>query len=156
MQQKRTTASTPSLTSLAAALLQIASMDELPCVPLRPRTDVTTRALNYDFRALCRRYRDGDDVTRTDREQILHLIAGQLHDMGFEDLRADDLEDEHVERLVERWIGEGLSCGTIKNRMITLRWLARRIGNPSIVEPTNAAYGIRTLRGPRCVILTTA
>ena len=147
MQHKRTTTSEPSLTSLAAALLQIASMDELPCVPLRPRGEATMRALNYDFRALCRRYRDGDDVTRANREQILHLIAGQLHDMGFEDLRADELEAEHVERLAERWIGEGLVVGTLKNRMTALRWLARRIGDPAIVEPTNAAYGIRTRRG---------
>jgi hypothetical protein len=148
MQQKRVTASTPSLTSLAAALLQIASMDELPCIPLRPRAEATMRALNYDFRALCHRYRDGGALTRTNREQILHLIAGQLHDMGFEDLRVDDIETEHVERLAERWIGEGLSCGTVKNRMTTLRWLARRIGDSAIVEPTNAAYGIHTPRGP--------
>jgi len=147
MQQKRVAASTPSLASLAAVLLQIASMDELPCVPLRPRGEATMRALNYDFRVLCRRYRDGNAVTRTDREQILHLIAGQLHDMGFEDLRADELEAEHVEQLAQRWIGEGLVVGTLKNRMTTLRWLARRIGDPSIVEPTNAAYGIHTPRG---------
>lgn len=147
MHQKHDTTSNPPLASLAAALLQIASMHELPCVPLRRRAEATMRPLNYDFRALCRRYPDGDAVTRTDREQILHLIAGQLHEMGFEDLRADDLEADHVERLAKRWIDEGLVLGTLKNRMTTLRWLARRIGNPCLVAPTNAAYGIRAPRG---------
>jgi hypothetical protein len=68
--------------------------------------------------------------------------------MGREDLRANDLDAKHIETLAKRWIREGLMCGTIKNRMTALRWLARRIGNSSMVAPTNAAYGIRTPRGP--------
>ena len=145
---KRITVCHPSLTSLAATLQQIAAMDELPRVAnLRHQAEAAMWALNDDFEQLCRRYRDGDFATQTDRERMLDLCADQLCEMGCEGLRAHDLEPEHVERLVERWLGEGMSAGTLKNRMTVLRWLATNIGNPKIVAPTNAAYGIRTRRG---------
>ena len=145
---KRITVCHPSLTSLAATLQQIAAMDELPRVANHRRHQgVTTRALNHDFKQLCARYRDGDFATQTDRERMLDLCANQLYQMDCGDLRADDLEPEHVEMLVGRWLAEGLSTGTLKNRMTVLRWLATNIGNPKIVAPTNAAYGIRTRRG---------
>jgi hypothetical protein len=44
--------------------------------------------------------------------------------------------------LVQRWLGDELAPGTIKNRMSALRWLAEKIGKENIVERTNAAYGI--------------
>ena len=37
---------------------------------------------------------------------------------------------------------QGLSIGTIKNRMSHLRWWARRIGKPNLVRSDNASYGI--------------
>src|SRR2546426_339746 len=37
------------------------------------------RDLNYDFKQLCRRNRDGSYATQADREHILDLCADQLH-----------------------------------------------------------------------------
>jgi len=100
------------------------------------------RNLNYDFKQLCRRNRDGSYATQADREHILDLIADQLHEMGVTKLRAQGFKPKHVQMLVDRWLAEELSPGTVKNRMSALRWLAEKIGKQNIVERSNAAYGI--------------
>ena len=100
------------------------------------------RDLNYDFKQLCRHNRDGSYATQADREHILDLIADQLYEMGFRGLRAHGLKPKHIEKLVERWLTEKRSPGTIKNRMATLRWAAQKLGKENIVARSNAAYGI--------------
>lgn len=101
------------------------------------------RDLNYDLKQLCRRNRDGSYATQADREHILDLIADQLDEMGFRHMNAHSLRPKHVEKLVERWLAENLSPGTIKNRMSALRWWAEKVGKENVVARTNAAYGIR-------------
>ena len=81
------------------------------------------RDLNYDFKQLCRRNRDGSYATQADREHILDLCADQLHEMGTRELRAQGFKPKHVKLLVDRW-------------------LAQKIGKENIVERTNATYGI--------------
>jgi len=100
------------------------------------------RDLNYDLKQLCRHNRDGSYATQADREHILDLVADQLHEMGFRHMNAHSLKPKHVEKLVERWLAENLSPGTIKNRMSALRWWAEKIGKENIIARTNAAYGI--------------
>ena len=100
------------------------------------------RDLNYDLKQLCRRNRDGSYATQADREHILELIADQLHEMGFRHMNAHSLKPKHVEKLVERWLAENLSPGTIKNRMSALRWWAEKNGKENILARSNAAYGI--------------
>ena len=100
------------------------------------------RDLNYDFKQICRHNRDGSFATQADRGNVLDLVADQLHEMGFRGLRAQGFKPKHVESLVQRWLGDELAPGTIKNRMSALRWLAEKIGKENIVERTNAAYGI--------------
>jgi len=55
---------------------------------------------------------------------------------------AHSLKPKHVEQLVERWLAEKLSAGTMKNRMTALRWWAEKIGKENVVARTNAAYAI--------------
>ncbi|MBL0292225.1 MAG: hypothetical protein IPQ15_16695 [Betaproteobacteria bacterium] len=43
---------------------------------------------------------------------------------------------------MERWTAEGLSPGTVKNRMTELRWWAEKIGKPNVVAKSNDVYGI--------------
>ena len=100
------------------------------------------RDLNYDLKQLCRHNRDGSYATQADREHILDLIADQLDEMGFRHMNANSLKPKHVEKLVERWLAEKLSPGTIKNRLSALRWWAEKIGKENIIARTNAAYGI--------------
>ena len=100
------------------------------------------RDLNYDFKQICRHNRDGSYATQADRQNILDLVADQLHEMGVRGLRAQGFKPKHVEKLVERWLAEELASGTLKNRMSHLRWLAQKIGKDNIVARSNAEYGI--------------
>jgi site-specific recombinase XerC len=103
---------------------------------------VSMRPLNYELKQMCQRNRDGSYATQADRERALSLIADQLHLEGYRHLRATSLKAKHVESLVRRWQTEGLSAGTMKNRMTQLRWWAEKIGKPNILARGNAAYGI--------------
>jgi len=103
---------------------------------------VPMRQLNFDMKQMCHRNRDGSYATQADRERTLSLIADQLHLGGYRHLRASSLKAKHVEALVRRWQAEGLSAGTMKNRLSQLRWWAEKIGKPNILARSNAAYGI--------------
>ena len=100
------------------------------------------RELNYELKQLCLRNRDGSFATQYARERILTMIANQLHEMGFKDLRATSLKPKHVQALVERWKAEALSSGTIKNRMTELRWWAEKTGKQNVIAKDNDHYGI--------------
>ena len=80
------------------------------------------RDLNYQLKQLCRRNRDGSYATQRNRERMLSLLADQLHGLGYRGMRAQSLRPKHVEGLVKLWQGQGLSIGTVKNRMSALRW----------------------------------
>ena len=103
---------------------------------------VPMRQLNYELKQMCQRNRDGSYATQADRERTLSLIADQLHLQGYRHLRASSLKAKHVEALVRRWQAEGLSAGTMKNRMTQLRWWAEKIGKPNTLARSNATYGI--------------
>jgi site-specific recombinase XerC len=100
------------------------------------------RDLNYALKQLCKRNRDGSYATQRDREQALDHIANQLQAMGFRHMGAASLKPKHIERLVERWKMEGLAEGTIKNRMVELRWWAEKIGKQNVIAKDNGHYGI--------------
>jgi hypothetical protein len=91
--------------------------------------------LTYEQRALCRRNRDGSHATQADRIAILTLVSRQLLEAGFRRMHAASLKRKHVDPLLERWLAEGLSPGTIKNRMAALRWWAQKVGNPGVQFP---------------------
>lgn len=49
------------------------------------------RTLNRDFKLMCQRNRDGSFATQHDRERLLTMMANQLHEDGFRNLRAQGL-----------------------------------------------------------------
>jgi len=100
------------------------------------------RDLNYALKQLCHRNRDSSYATQRDRERVLDQIANQLQELGYRHMGAESLKAKHVERLVERWKVEGLSVGTIKNRMAELRWWAEKIDKQKVVARDNEHYGI--------------
>ena len=104
------------------------------------------QTLNYELKQICARNRDGSFATQADRERILTLVANQLREMGFVNMQAQSLKPKHVEKLVERWTAEGLSMGTVKNRMTELRWWAGKIGKANVVAKSNDVYGIADRR----------
>jgi site-specific recombinase XerC len=130
---------------LAMLVQQCLPSNSLRCKgsePSSPSTGDDMRDLNYELKQMCSRNRDGSFATQAERERALTLAANQLHEMGFRNLTAGGLKPKHVEALVERWKDEGLSAGTIKNRMSHLRWWSEKIGKSSIIARSNEAYGI--------------
>ena len=98
--------------------------------------------LTYELRQLCLKNRDGSHATQADRLRMLTSIARQLKESGFINMHARSLRIKHVEALVGRWTNEGLSSGTIKNRMAHLRWWAMKVGKSGVIVADNASLGI--------------
>ena len=100
------------------------------------------RDFNHELMLLCRHNCDGSFATQADRLRILNQIADQLRELGFRYMQAERIKPRHIDALVQHWKQDGISAGTFKNRMATLRWLAEKIGKRNIVARTNAEYGI--------------
>jgi hypothetical protein len=98
--------------------------------------------LTYTLRALCQRNRDGSHAMQADRQRTLMLASRQLRDAGFRRMRASSLKSKYVEALIKRWQAEGLSAGTIKNRVAHLRWWAEKIGRAGIIPADNDRLAI--------------
>jgi hypothetical protein len=52
------------------------------------------------------------------------------------------LKPKHVDALVKHWMSEGMTPGTIKNRMNCLRWWAAKVDRRNVVARANDFYGI--------------
>ncbi|PLW69660.1 phage integrase N-terminal domain-containing protein [Pseudohalioglobus lutimaris] len=100
------------------------------------------RDLNYQLKLLCKHSHEGSFETRVGRERQLSAIANQLHDLGFRQLKATSLKQKHVKALVEHWLEQKLSPGTIKNRMSCLRWWAEKVNKRAVVAGSNDFYGV--------------
>ena len=70
------------------------------------------------------------------------MIATQLQTLGFRRMAAKSLKPKHIEALVAHWRDEGISTGTVKNRLSALRWWAKKINKPNVVARDNSIYGI--------------
>ena len=104
------------------------------------------RQLHFDLLRLLEDDRQGSHGSRRARRYVLAQAAETLHRLGYQGLRAKGLKGRHIEALVAQWRRQGLSDGTVKNRLAHLRWLATKIGKPGIVRRDNASYGV----GARC------
>lgn len=98
------------------------------------------RQLNHDLATLLADNPERGYATRRDRRYMLDQAANLLHELGFRRLRATGLRRKHANALVREWKRQGLSVGTLKNRMAALRWWAKRIGRPGVVG-TNKEHG---------------
>jgi integrase len=110
--------------------------------PNNRKENFAMRDLNYQLKQLCQRNRDGSYATQADRERLLTLCANDLAARGFQHLNADSLKPKHVAALLDKWKQDGISAGTVKNRMSALRWWAEKVGKESVIARSNAAYGI--------------
>src|SRR5690349_450329 len=100
--------------------------------------------LTYTLRQLCQRNRDGSHATQADRLRSLKLMAQQLKEAGFRQMRATSLNGKQADVLLERWREENISVGTFKNRLAHLRWWAEKVGKEGILPTDNAKLGLPT------------
>ena len=100
------------------------------------------RDLNFELKLLCLNCKEDSFVTQNDRLNVLQLIANQLHNLGFRRMSVNGLKPKHVFSLVEFWKKQGISVGTIKNRLAYIRWWARKVGKFDMLPETNAVLGV--------------
>jgi site-specific recombinase XerC len=106
------------------------------------KVNSTMKDLNYQLSKLCRDNRDGGFSTQATRSRLLDLIANQLPALGFRRMQSTSLKPKHVDALLAKWREQGISTGTLKNRLSALRWWAKKINKPSIIARENSVYGI--------------
>ncbi|MBN4054020.1 integrase domain-containing protein, partial [Haliea sp. AH-315-K21] len=100
------------------------------------------RRLNYELKELCKHNRDGSFAVQANRKSILQKVANDLFRLGYQGMQARSLKAKHVNAIVEQYKNEGLSIGTIKNRLAILRWWAQKFNRAQVVASDNAHYGI--------------
>jgi hypothetical protein len=71
----------------------------------------------------------------------LCAMAQKLKDLGYKVRNISNLKPKHVDALFDTWKTEGLSIGTVKNRMAHVRFWAESVGKSSILK-TNKDYGL--------------
>jgi len=98
--------------------------------------------LNYQLSKLCRDNRDGSFSTQATRSRKLDLIANQLLALGYRRMQSTSLKPKHVDALLAKWREQGISTGTLKNRLSALRWWAKKVNKSSIIARDNSVYGI--------------
>ncbi|MDE0205199.1 MAG: integrase domain-containing protein [Candidatus Tectomicrobia bacterium] len=101
---------------------------------------------NGDLIKLTWRHRENSYNTQRARRAIVRMMANQLGDMGYMRLKAKNLKEKHAVALIERWKAEGLSAGTLKNRMGVLRWVYEKVDKSWMLARRNADYGIDNRR----------
>lgn len=99
-------------------------------------------ALAYDLKHLAFGSADGSYSTQATRHRGLQAIARELKDLGYRLPGASSLKPKHIEALLTRWKTEGLTDGTLKNRMGWLRWWAQKVRKSAVMRPENEDYGI--------------
>jgi len=95
---------------------------------------------------MCKHAAVGSYATKSNRYCALQQIATQLKQLGYRLKSARNIKPKHIEALVGHWKDEGLTAGTIKNRMTHLRFWAEHVGKKSIMKKTNDDYGIESRR----------
>jgi hypothetical protein len=99
-------------------------------------------ALKFDLKTMALRHGVGSFTTRAQRHRGLQLCARDLSALGYKLPGASSLKPKHVEALVAHWRAQGLSAGTMKNRMGWLRTWAGIIRKPNIIPRENKKLGV--------------
>ncbi|WP_407052103.1 phage integrase N-terminal domain-containing protein [Methyloraptor flagellatus] len=99
-------------------------------------------ALQMSLRTLCAHNADGSRMTQAQRFAGLLALADDLRSLGYRLPDAQSLKPKHVGVLVESWKQQGLSDGTIKNRMSWVRWVAMKTRKPGLIPQDNAELGL--------------
>ena len=106
----------------------------------------TMRDLNYQLKQLCKNNRDGSYATQALRSRMLSQMADQLFELGYHQMQARSLKPKHVVALTKLWEQQGLSTGTRKNRLSTLRWWAGKVNKQNVMARDNDQYGLARRR----------
>jgi integrase len=76
------------------------------------------------------------DRTLALREKIMFMCMKQIRALGFKIDSVYQLKGRHIQALVDHWVGDGLSAGTIQNRLSVLRVLCNWLGKDGMIQAT--------------------
>lgn len=99
-------------------------------------------SLAYDLKRLTLGTGEGSHLTRNQRHRGLQLVARELKGLGYQLPGAGSLKPKHIHALVTKWQVDGLSAGTLKNRMGWVRWWAGKVRKTSVIPGDNTDLGI--------------
>ncbi|EJR3607536.1 integrase domain-containing protein [Vibrio vulnificus] len=99
-------------------------------------------SLRHGLVLLMRRNTDGSYASQAARSNILIQIEKQLKGGGYRHLTPHTLKLKHVKFLIEHWQSQGLSIGTIKNRMAHVRWVFEKTGREHLLPKSNEELSI--------------
>ncbi|XHY20909.1 hypothetical protein OLX65_08030 [Vibrio sp. TBRI6] len=91
---------------------------------------------SYQVIQILRRNPDGSKSTQAERKKTLRLVDKQLQEMHVKKLQVRNLGRRHIDKLLNLWQSQGLSAGTIKNRMSHLRWLSEKLASTGLYPLT--------------------
>ena len=100
------------------------------------------QALAYHLKTLTLQNNEGSYATRSQRHAGLQLIARELDAMGYKLPSAQSLKPKHIEALLGRWRAQGVTAGTLKNRMAWVRWWAGKVRRGSVGPKLNTPLDI--------------
>ncbi len=80
-------------------------------------------------------------ATRVTRINRMHAMFTELHELGYRVKHVRGLKQKHVHCLVEQWKDNGISVGSMKNRLSDLRFLCQQLKKYHVVQ-SNDFYGI--------------
>ena len=98
------------------------------------------RQLHFDLLRLLDDDRRGSQASRRARRHVLAQAAETLHGLGYRGLKAWGFKGRHVEAPVKEWRRQGLSDGTVRNR------LARAVARPEDRQAGHRGQGQHELR----------
>jgi hypothetical protein len=78
--------------------------------------------------------------TREIRAELIHLAFRELHILGFEIKKAENISEKHIQALVKKWNNDGIANITLTNKLSTMRIFCRWIGKPGLVRATNSYF----------------
>lgn len=99
-------------------------------------------ALAFELKNLCAQSKMGSFATQANRHDMLQQVARDIKTLGFHLPGARSLKPKHVLGLVALWQSQGLSDGTMANRLSAIRWWAEKVNKASVVLRNNADYGV--------------
>lgn len=94
--------------------------------------------ITYLMHRLVKDSREGSYSTQANRSDILQQAVKRLKADGYRLETPKSLKPKHVVHLVKTWQDQGLSPGTIKNRMAHMRWWAEKVGKAAIIPRSNS------------------
>ncbi len=133
MIDRKSTETTWNVLSSKPHVSAVASFPRSPTKRRKRSLRQRPHQLAHDIRAICQ----GAQRAQADRQRTLLLCAQPLDRRK----KAINLTADDIRLLVNKWQADKLAASTIRFRLVCLRWLARKIGKPDIVQ-SDRAYGV--------------